>query len=93
MEKKAVIFYLEDTLFEKPQVVGKSTSPKRFRVNHYCQYLNLPTFNQSSQSNQLFLGWLVEFLNLYVDCISLLVYLILYRYNNIHAYIYIYIYI
>ena len=56
--------YPEDKFFEKPQGGGgKLTSPS-------CQYLNLPTFNQSSQSNQLFLDWLVTFLNSYVDCIG-----------------------
>ena len=78
-------FYLEDTFFEKPQVGVKSTSPRLFRVNQCCQYLsqylNLPTLNQPSQSNQFFLDLLVEFLNLYVDCIGLFVYLDLLNYK------------
>ena len=78
-------FYLEDTFFEKQQVWVKSTSPRLFRVNQRCQYLsqylNLPTLNQPNQSNQFFLDWLVEFLNLYVDSIGLLVYLVLLNYK------------
>ena len=54
-KKQSFALYLEDTVFEKPLEVGvKLTSSKLFRVNQYCQYLNLPTFNQSSMSNQLF---------------------------------------
>ena len=54
-KKQSFALYLEDTVFEKPQEVGvKLTSSKHFRVDQYCQYLNLPTFNQSSMSNQLF---------------------------------------
>ena len=84
-KKQWFTFYLEDTFFEKPQVGVKSTSPRLFRVNQCCQYLsqylNLPTLNQPSQSNQFFLDLLVEFLNLYVDCIGLLVYLDLLNYK------------
>ena len=49
----------------------KLTSLSLFRVNQYREYLKLPTFNQSSLSNQLFLDWLVSFLNLFVDSIDL----------------------
>ena len=65
--KQCLPFYLEDTFFEKLQVGVKLNSPSLFRVNQHC----LPTFNQSSQSNQLFLDWLVKFLDLYIDCIGL----------------------
>ena len=75
-KKQWFTFYLEDTFFEKPLVGVKSTFPRLFGVNQYCQYLNLPTSNQSSQSNQLFLDWFV----------GLLVYSALFNYN-IHAYI------
>ena len=51
--KQCFAFYLEDKFFEKVQLGMKLTFPSLFRVNQYCQYLNLPTFNQSSQSNQL----------------------------------------
>ena len=49
--------YLEDTFFEKPQEGDgvKLTFPSLLTVKQYCQYLNLPTFYQSSLSNQLFL--------------------------------------
>ena len=76
-KKQCFALQLEDTFFEKPQERRggggglKLTAPSYFRVNQYCQYLNLPQFNQSSLSNQLFLDWLVQFLNLYVDCIGL----------------------
>ena len=78
-KKQCFALYLEDTFFEKLQVEVKLTSPSLFGANQHCQYLNLPTFSQSSQSNQLFLKCLVEFLSLYVDCIGLLIYLVLFN--------------
>ena len=95
-KKQCFAHYLEDTFFEKLQVEVKLASPSLFGANQHCQYLNLPTFSQSSQSNQLFLNCLVEFLSLYVDCIGLLIYLVLFNNKfdlNIYIYIYIYIYI
>ena len=66
---------LEDTFLENPQEEDggegwevKLTSASLFRINQYCQYLNLPTFNQLSLSNQLVS--LMFKLNLYVDCIG-----------------------
>ena len=68
-------------LFEKLQMEVKLTSHKLFRVNKYCQYLNLTTFNQPIQFNQLFLDCLVKFFDIHVDCIGLLVYLVLFNYK------------
>ena len=84
-------FYLEDAFFEKPQVGVKLISPSLF--SQYCQYLNFITINQWSQSNQYFLDWFVKFLNLHVDCIALLAYLVWFNYKFWYIYIYIYIYI
>ena len=48
-KKQCFALYLEDTLFEKPQVGVKLTSPSLLRVNLYCQYLNLQhLINQAS---------------------------------------------
>ena len=49
--------------------------------------LNWPRFNQSSQSNQLFLDCLVKVLNLYVDCAGLLIYLVLFNYKFSFVYV------
>ena len=87
-KKQCFALYLEDTLFDKPQEGVKLTSLSLFRVNQYCQYFNLPTFNQSSQSNQLFLDWLVRFFNLYIDCIGLLFFFILFNYKFTYVYLY-----
>ena len=84
-------FYAEDTFFEKPQVGVKSTSPRLFGVNRYCQHLNLPTSNQPSQPNQLFLGWLVgcgifKFVCWLHWIIGLFLYLAVFNFN-MHVYI------
>ena len=89
-KKQCFALYPEDTLFDKPQEGVKLTSLSLFRVNQYCQYFNLPTFNQSSQSNQLFLDWLVRFFNLYIDCIGLLFFFILFNYKFWFTYVYLY---
>ena len=87
-KKQCFVPYLDDAFFEKPQVGGRGGV--HFRVNHCCQYLNLQTFNQSTQSNQLFLDSLVKFSNLSVDCIDLLIYLVLFNYKFWIMYVYIY---
>ena len=89
-KKQCFALYLEDTLFDKPQEGVKLTSLSLFRVNQYCQYFNLPTFNQSSQSNQLFQDWLVRFFNLYIDYIGLLFFFILFNYKFWFTYVYLY---
>ena len=81
-------------LFEKLQMEVKLTSDKLFRVNKYCQYSNLTTFNQPIQFNQLFLDCLVKFFDIHVDYIGLLVYLVLFNYKFWFIYIlFIYTYI